>query len=209
MIKNLIFDFGGVLVNLDKDICTAKFKKINAEEVGHYVDFCIQEDLFHELEIGAITVPEFCQEVRKKAPLCTASDKEICDAWASLLTDVPVHRLAALLKLKENYRLFLLSNTNEIHWEMAEDMFFCQVEGLCVDDYFEKCYLSNRLGMIKPSPEIFKLVLEENGLTPDETLFIDDSPKNCAAAEAVGIHAFHSPTGEDWIELAASCETKG
>lgn len=199
MIKNLIFDFGGVLVNLDKDICSAEFNKINAGEVARYVDFCIQEDLFHELEIGAISIPQFCEEVRKKAPGCTASDKQIEHAWASLLTDVPVHRLAALLELKEKYRLFLLSNTNEIHWEMAEDMFFCQIEGLSVDDYFEKIYLSNRLGMIKPSKEIFELVLKENGLNPDETVFIDDSPKNCAAAEAVGIHAFHSPTGEDWI----------
>lgn len=204
MIKNLIFDFGGVLVNLDKDICVNEFRKINAEEVAHYVDFCIQEDLFHELEIGNITVPQFCEEVRKKAPNCTGTDQQICAAWASLLTDMPVHRLEALLKLKENYRLFLLSNTNEIHWEMAEDLFFCQVEGLTLDDYFEKSYLSCRLGMIKPSPEIFEHVLKENGLNPEETVFIDDSPKNCAAAESVGIKAFHSPTGEDWIKHFAS-----
>lgn len=199
MIKNLIFDFGGVLVNLDKDICVAEFKKINAEEVAHYVDFCIQEDLFHELEIGAISVPQFCEEVRKKAPRCTGTDEQIVRAWASLLTEVPVHRLAALLELKEKYRIFLLSNTNEIHWELAEDVFFCQVEGLGVEDYFEKSYLSYELGMIKPSKEIFELVLKENGLNPEETVFIDDSPKNCAAAESVGIKAFHSPTGEDWI----------
>lgn len=199
MIKNLIFDFGGVLVNLDKDICVAEFKKINAEEVAHYVDFCIQEDLFHELEIGAISVPQFCEEVRRKAPRCTGTDEQIVRAWASLLTEVPVHRLAALLELKEKYRIFLLSNTNEIHWELAEDVFFCQVEGLGVEDYFEKSYLSYELGMIKPSKEIFELVLKENGLNPEETVFIDDSPKNCAAAESVGIKAFHSPTGEDWI----------
>ncbi len=197
--KNLIFDFGGVLVNLDKDICVSEFKKINAEEVGHYVDFCIQEDLFHELEIGAITIPQFCDEVRRKASGCTASDEQIVHAWASLLTDVPVHRLQELIALKKRYRLFLLSNTNEIHWSQAENEFFRQILGLTVDDYFEKCYLSNRLGMIKPSPEIFQLVLQENELDPEETVFIDDSPKNCAAAETVGIHAFHSPTGEDWI----------
>lgn len=199
MIKNLIFDFGGVLVNLDKDICVAEFKKINAEDIAHYVDFCIQEDLFHELEIGAITVPEFCQEVRRKAPGCTGTDQQIVDAWASLLTDVPVYRLEALQELKKKYRLFLLSNTNEIHWDMAENRFFRQIEGLGVEDYFENIYLSNRLGMIKPSREIFELVLKENGLEADETLFIDDSPKNCAAAESVGIHAFHSPTGDVWV----------
>ena len=199
MIKNLIFDFGGVLVNLDKDICVDEFRKINAGEVGHYVDFCIQEDLFHELEIGAITIPEFCNAVRKKAPNCNGTDDQIVAAWASLLTDVPVHRLKELLRLKENYRLFLLSNTNEIHWEMAEKRFFRQIEGLGIDDFFEKCYLSCRLGMIKPSAEIFEIVLKENGLNPAETVFIDDSPKNCQAAESVGIPAFHSPTGEDWL----------
>jgi len=204
MIKNLIFDFGGVLVNLNKDICVAEFKKINAEKVGHYVDFCIQEDLFHELEIGALTVPQFCEEVRKKAPECTGTDEQISNAWASLLTEMPVHRLKALLKLKENYRLFLLSNTNEIHWEIAENRFFRQIVGLGVDDYFEKAYLSCRLGMIKPSPEIFELVLKENGLNPEETVFIDDSPKNCKAAESVGIQALHSPTGEDWINSFAN-----
>lgn len=209
MIKNLIFDFGGVLVNLDKDICVAEFKKINAEDIAHYVDFCIQEDLFHELEIGAITVPEFCQEVRRKAPGCTGTDQQIVDAWASLLTDVPVYRLEALQELKKKYRLFLLSNTNEIHWDMAENRFFRQIEGLGVEDYFENIYLSNRLGMIKPSREIFELVLKENGLEADETLFIDDSPKNCAAAESVGIHAFHSPTGDVWVrDMVARLKAK-
>lgn len=199
MIKNLIFDFGGVLVNLDKDICTEEFNRINAGEVARYVDFCIQEDLFHELEMGNISIPEFCDEVRKKSPNCDASDAQIVHAWESLLTDVPVHRLERILELKSKYRIFLLSNTNEIHWRQAEEEFFRQIEGKTLEDYFEKSYLSCRVNMIKPSKEIFELVLNENGLNAEETVFIDDSPKNCAAAESVGIKAFHSPTGEDWL----------
>ncbi|MCF0203587.1 MAG: HAD family phosphatase [Bacteroidaceae bacterium] len=196
MIKNLIFDFGGILVNLDKDVCSRAFNAINAGEVARYVDYCIQEDLFHELEIGRISVPQFCDEVRKKAPLCKASDAEIVAAWASLLTGVPTHRLERLLDLKRRYRLFLLSNTNEIHWRLAEEEYFRQIEGKTVSDYFEDCCLSHKLGMIKPGKEIFLHLLDKNGINADETLFIDDSPKNCQGAESVGIHAFHSPNGE-------------
>ena len=120
MIKNIILDFGGIIVNLDKDICVAEFEKINAGAIARYVDFCIQEDLFHELEIGAITIPEFCDEVRRKSPDCHATDEQIIHAWEVLLTDVPVKKLEKILELKKDYRVFLLSNTHEIHWSTAD-----------------------------------------------------------------------------------------
>ena len=199
MIKNIILDFGGIIVNLDKDICVAEFEKINAGAIARYVDFCIQEDLFHELEIGAITIPDFCDEVRRKSPDGHATDEQIIHAWEVLLTDVPVKKLEKILELKKDYRVFLLSNTNEIHWRMAEENFFRQKEGLSLDNYFEKSYLSCRLKMIKPSKEIFLHVLEDSGLKAEETVFIDDSEKNCRAAETVGIRALHAPKGDEWM----------
>ena len=140
-VKNIIFDFGGVIVNLDRDRCVSAFQSINAAEISRYVDNCIQKDLFHDFEIGKISVEEFCDKVREKSSSCKCSDAEIIAAWASLLVDVPTERLRIIQALKKKYRVFLLSNTNEIHWKMAEEQYFTQVEGIKVDDYFEKKYM--------------------------------------------------------------------
>lgn len=92
-IKNIIFDFGGVLVNLDKHRCIEAFDKIGAHEIVRYVDECRQEDLFHDLEVGNTGVEEFCNEVRRICTGCNADDADICEAWNALLTGIPRQRL--------------------------------------------------------------------------------------------------------------------
>ena len=196
-IKNIIFDFGGVLVDLDKQVCVDAFERIGAHEISGYVDECRQEDLFHDLEIGNISVPEFCDEVRRKSQ-CTASDEAVCDAWNALLVGIPCRRLQALLALRDHYRLFLLSNTNAIHWEKAQTQLF-PMDGSGVDDYFEETYLSYELHLLKPGSEIFDYLLKDAGIKAGETLFLDDSAANCKGATQVGIHALQT-VGDHWIE---------
>lgn len=197
-IKNIVFDFGGVLVGLDKYGSIDAFNKIGAENIVSYIDECRQEDLFHELEIGRISVGEFCNEVRRLCPGCTASDEAICDAWNALLIGIPKRRLEKLISLKSKYRLMLLSNTNPIHWHKAVRDFF-PYEGYEVDDYFEKTFLSYRMHLVKPDEQIFRQMLVEGAMIPNETLFIDDSPKNCAAASELGITTIHAENGDEWL----------
>jgi len=197
-IKNIIFDFGGVLVDLDKHRCIEAFKNIGAESVACYVDECRQEDLFHDLEVGNIGVGAFCDAVRRKSPGCTASDEDICDAWNALLSGIPTWRLERLLELKGKYRLLLLSNTNPIHWRKAVTDYF-PFGGFGVDDYFEKTYLSYEMHLLKPDHRIFEAVLADARIKASETLFIDDSPANCKAAEEVGIRGvapYNPPVGD-------------
>lgn len=196
-IRNIIYDFGGVLVDLDKQVCVDAFERIGAHEISGYVDECRQEDLFHELEIGSISVHDFCEEARRKSS-CQASDEAICGAWNALLKGIPRHRLTALLDLRQHYRLFLLSNTNAIHWKKAVDELF-RMDGYGVNDYFEETYLSYELHLLKPGTDIFEFLLKDAGIKADESLFIDDSAANCSGARQVGIHALQA-TGDEWLE---------
>ncbi|MBP3828084.1 MAG: HAD family phosphatase [Prevotella sp.] len=191
-IKNIVFDWGGVMINLDKVRCVNAFDKIGAHHISSYVDECRQEDLFHDLEMGSITVPQFCDEVRRQCPECVATDEEICWAWGELLTGIPEYRVEKLRTLKSKYRLFLLSNTNVIHWEP----FAHRLEGC-----FEKMFLSYEMHLVKPDAEIFREVLRQTGIRAEETLFIDDSANNCAGAASLGIHTHQVKVSDDWLEL--------
>lgn len=186
MIKNLILDFGGVLVGLDKRRCTDAFVRIGAGAIAGYVDECRQEDLFHELEVGAIGVAGFCSKVRQACPGCTATDAEICGAWNALLTGIPRRKLDFVAKLKEKYRIVLLSNTNPIHWQKSVADYFT-IAGKSVDWYFERTFLSYEMHMLKPDEALFRRVLNDMDFNAAETLFVDDSEKNCRAAERVGM----------------------
>ena len=199
MIRNIIFDFGCVLVDLDKQRCVEAFRNIGAESISAYVDECRQEDLFHDLETGKTGVEEFCDEVRRKAPACTADNDTICGAWNSLLTGIPRRRIEKIVSLKGQYRLFILSNTNTIHWRKAVDEYF-PMDGMTVDDYFEKVFLSYRMHAVKPDSEIFLRTLREAGIKANETLFIDDSQANCRAAASLGIRTMHVTGGDEWLD---------
>ncbi len=197
--RNIIFDFGGVLVNLDRKRCIDAFTRIGAGAIAGYVDECRQEDLFHDLEVGDTGVGQFCDAVRQACGGCNATDEDICGAWDALLTGIPKRRLDKLAELKRDFRLVLLSNTNPIHWRKAVDDYFTQ-GGLNVNYYFEKTYLSYEMRMLKPDEEIYRKVLDSSGMDAGDTLFIDDSKANCAAAERLGITSMHVTCGDEWTE---------
>lgn len=196
-IKNIIFDFGCVIVNLDRQKCVEALDAVGAHEISSYVDECRQTDMFLELELGTIGVAEFCAEVRRKAPGCTASDEAIAEAWGALLTDIPLRRLHRLEELHKKYRLYLLSNSNPVHWEKSAERFF-PLGGHAPEFYFDQMFISYKMGLTKPDPRIFETLLKETGIVPHETLFVDDSLANCRMAESMGIRALHVNNGDDW-----------
>ena len=185
MIRNIVLDWGGILIDLDGQSSIDEFHRIGALEVAKYVEFCRVEDMFLRLELGQIDTAQFCLEAREQDPAYVGSDEALCHAWNVLLSGIPENRLRRLEELKDRCRLFLLSNTNEIHWEYARRWW--QPE-----DYFEKIFLSYEMHQVKPDKEIFLQMLQEGEMKAEETLFIDDSKRNCEAAAALGIQTIHA-----------------
>jgi glucose-1-phosphatase len=195
-LKNVVFDLGGVLVGLDKQRCVDAFCKSGLDDIAYYVDEFRTEDLFHELEIGNIDTNEFCNEVRKITKR-DIGDDIICWAWNQLLTDIKQNKIKKLIELSEHYRLFLLSNTNPIHWKKClEDLFPYDGYGVC--DYFEHTFLSYQMHVVKPCDEIFEVMMGRGGINPEETLFLDDSKANCDAAARLKIKTYNVVANSDW-----------
>ena len=196
-IKNIIFDLGGVLVGLDAARCIEAFRQAGCAEIAAYVEEHRTEDLFLDIELGRITTADFCRRVRGMTHTDTP-DSRIAWAWNALLTDVAGEKKARLLHLSRRYRLFLLSNTNEMHWTKCRDELLpCGSYG--ATDYFDRVFLSYEMHMKKPDADIFNKVVADTGIVPGETLFIDDSADNCRTAAALGMHTLHETTGRDWL----------
>lgn len=198
-IKNLIVDFGGVLIDLDRQRCIEKFKSLGLPDVEAMLNIYHQQDFFLKYEKGLISSAEFRDTIRRKIGK-PVTDVQIDDAWNSFLAGIPVSKLNLLLKLRKHYVVYLLSNTNEIHWQWSCKHAF-PYRGFRVEDYFEHIYLSYEMKMAKPDVGIFQKVLDETGILPPETLFIDDSEANCRAAEALGISTYTPQVHEDWSHL--------
>lgn len=198
-IRNIIFDFGGVLVELDKARCIADFVHLGFHQAASWIDAYSQQGIFKELELGLIEPEVFCKEVRLLAGV-NVPDADIWTVWNRLITGIPTIRLEALIELRKHYRVFLLSNTNKIHWEYACQHYFPHA-GYNVCDYFEQIFLSYELHEVKPGREIFHCVLNQTGIKVEETLFIDDSAQNCETAHGLGLHTYQPKMGEDWRKI--------
>lgn len=200
-IKNLIIDFGGVLIDLDRQRCIENFKRLGLPDVEIVLDIYHQQDFFQKYEKGLITSAEFRDVIREKIGK-PVTDAQIDDAWNSFLVSIPAAKLDLLLNLRKDYVVYLLSNTNEIHWQWSCQHAF-PYKTFRVENYFEHIYLSYEMNMAKPDAEIFQKLLDDTGIIPAETLFIDDSAANCRAAEALGITTYTPQAGEDWSHLFA------
>ena len=184
-IKNIIFDFGGVILNIDIQLTIKEFKKLNFKDFDKFALKTKQDNFFKNIETGKMTSDEFYKyinaELKQNIP-----EKTIKTAWNKLLLDYPPGNIKILSELKKKYRLFLLSNTNEIHYNKYIPDFKKQF-GFELHSLFEKTYFSHQIGMRKPNENIFVKVLEENKLNPSETIFIDDLKENRIAAGNIGI----------------------
>ncbi|MCW3103310.1 MAG: HAD-superfamily hydrolase, subfamily variant 3 [Bacteroidetes bacterium] len=187
--KNIIFDFGGVIINIDYNLTTAAFQELGLSNFDKLFSQARQNQLFDLYEKGQITSHEFRTELRSAFNMKPSAEL-VTNAWNAMLLDLPHERLDLLEKLKSTHRTFLLSNTNELH---IEAIFSALEKNMGIPDlsvYFEKMYFSYKVKMRKPDAEIFRLVLKENGLQAKETLFIDDSPQHIEAAKRLGIQTY-------------------
>lgn len=189
-IKNIIFDYGNVIFLIDFKRTQHTFTELGIKNVERFFDHTGHDPLFDEFEKGNISSAEFRDGIRKITGSPNLSDNEIDNAWNTLLLGVPPVNHEILLKAKEKYRTFLLSNNNEIHynWIMGYLKTEYNIDSNAV--FFEKDYYSHLMGMRKPHPEIFEQVLTENKLDPSETLFIDDSPQHLRTADKLGLQTY-------------------
>lgn len=187
-IKNIIFDLGGVIINLDIPKTISEFNKLSNQPFESIYNQLQQTPVFDLFDKGQITEKDFFVEL-KKALRNEVTDEELLFAWNAMLLDFPKHRLELLSKLKPNYRLFLLSNTNESHVLEFEKTLFASHGYQNLEPFFEKVYYSCRMNQRKPNADIFESVLNENNLIAEETLFIDDSPQHVEGALTLGIKA--------------------
>ena len=187
-IKNIIFDFGGVVFNIDERLTLNAFAKLYHCSTDEILALLQQDNLFNRFECGEISIPDFLQYLQGKASAPISQD-DIIAAWNAILVGYPPQHIPLLLALKKKYRTFLLSNTNAIHTMEFPKIAQRQQLGITSNhDMFEKVWYSNEIGMRKPNPEIFKFALQDANLVADETLFVDDLADNVAAAATLGIH---------------------
>jgi len=185
-IKNIIFDLGGVILEINYKLTSQAFKNLGCENFDELYSQQKQSGLFDEFETGKLSPQAFVNELLRVLPK-GISPKQAIDAWNAMLIRLPQERLEKLAEHQQNYRTFLLSNTNAIHEEAFTRLIQKENKIPSFASYFEQVYYSHLIGLRKPHPEVFDFVLEQNGLLPSETLFIDDSPQHLLGAERVGI----------------------
>jgi glucose-1-phosphatase len=199
-IKAIIFDFGGVILDIDFDKMNKAFSKLGIKDFNEMYSQQNADHLFRHLEEGKLNEQEFYDAFRRSAQLDLSND-QIKNAWNALLTGYREAALDTLKKIKHKYKLFLLSNTNSIHVEAFNKIYKEQIGEGALDDYFDKVYYSHQMGYRKPGKEAFEYVLRENNLSANETLFIDDSFQNIKPAEELGIQTIFLKSGEGIEDL--------
>lgn len=218
MIKNIVFDFGGVLLDLRPDRCISEFKKIGIPEIEQMLSLAHQKGVLDSMERGRLSLEAFCDAIRSAHtgafermgkfrsmipfmkdgyPIPAPTNRQVVMAFSSMCDGIPAYRLDFVRQLrKEGYHVSALSNTNPIHWNYCLRYF---VEaGYDPRELFEHTWLSYEMHLVKPDPAMFKAILSDSGYQPDETLFVDDNRQNCEVAESFGIHTFCPAIRSDW-----------
>lgn len=188
-IKNIIFDFGNVIINIDPNLSASAFRALGIQEGVDFWGSRASSEMLIGLEKGSISPDKFrAGALEMLVPGITP--QQVDDAWNALLLNLPAERVELLKSLGKKYRIFLLSNSNQIHYDCFISR-FREEYGFGMDDLFEKLWFSHQLGLVKPDPAIFTYVLNDAGLKPEETLFIDDTLVHVEAAKSLGIGVFH------------------
>lgn len=197
-IKNIIFDFGVVLINLERERFLNNFKAIGVKNIESLTGTALHKGVFADFELGNISKEEFYNNIISISEY-NITPKDVENAWLSMLSDIPKYKLEKLLELKSDYNLFLLSNTNELHWDVSADEMF-RLDNYGAEDFFDEIWLSYKLHKMKPADDIFEYILNISGINPEETLFVDDAEANCITANKYGIKTYQPSAGEDWRE---------
>lgn len=188
--ENIIFDYGGILIDIDYNRTVEAFVKLSADEATRSVySKAKQIPIFDQIETGKITKEEFLNELAEICKVPDASEEQLVGAWCAMLGDIQKERVDLLRELKNEKRIFMLSNINIIHEEFADHYLKERKEISDFYSLFEKVYFSHNIGHRKPDKEAFETVIRENNLDPSKTLFIDDSPQHIEGAKSCGLNA--------------------
>ncbi len=196
MIKNIIFDFGDIFINLDKEATYKELAKLGVTDISQDMI-----ETYYKYEMGLISTDEFIHFYKTKFP--QLNSKDLVNAWNAILLDFPMHRLAFLKELvaSNKYRIFLLSNTNDLHISWIQNNWGTELYNE-FKNCFEQFYLSHEINFRKPNANIYEFVLNENKLKASETIFVDDLKENTDAAKEVGIQVWNLiPGKEDVVGL--------
>ena len=188
-IKHIIFDLGGVILDIDENMAVHELQK-RGVDVSLVSGEAFQA-LDSRFERGILTAASFRKKVKELFGLPKLTDADFDYIWNAILLDIPRERIRALEEIKEHYTIFLMSNTNEIHYDLYVRDLQLRFGYKQFDDLFDKSYFSFDVHLLKPDPLFFEYILEQQGLKPEETLFIDDSPANIEVARKMGLHTYH------------------
>lgn len=194
-VKNILFDFGGVIVSLNKQNALNRFKEIGFSQIEDYLGEFRQKGIFLQYETGEIDREGFLKEFRRLGNN-NATMEEIDSAWMAFLLDIPPYKYELIKELRKKYNVYLLSNTNPSVMKWADSPAFSP-EGKTIREYFDKCYISYELGCAKPDKEIFDLIVKDSGMKPEETLFFDDGTANIEMAKELGFQVYLTSQDED------------
>lgn len=201
MIKNIVFDLGGVITDINKYAALDAFRSLGVTNIETYLGAYEQQGIFRDVETGKLNAYEF-----HKA-LCNLTGKEVnmeqvCNAWMAFVSGVQVEKLRYLTKLSEKYMLYLLSNTNPFIMLWADSFDFSE-DACPISFYFDRMYCSYKIGYTKPDIRIFNYIIED-GIKPEETLFIDDGEANIMVAEQLNFNTYRPANGELWCNKVSS-----
>lgn len=185
----IIFDLGGVIINLDYERTIKAFEEMGLSDFRSIYTQLSQSNLFDEYETGRISSQHFINKLLPYLPSGTTPNQVVA-AWNAMILDVPLQKLQLLDSLRRTHKVFLLSNTNEIHMQKVRRAWSRETDR-AMESFFDHMYLSYEVGMRKPDVTIFRHVCEEQQLNEKATLFIDDSPQHTEGAKMTGLHTIH------------------
>lgn len=199
-LENIVFDLGGVVVDVDIERCIAAFRRLDMPEVAELINPYYPAEMIGRFEKGEITFHEMCDRMRQLSGRSDIADEQISTAYGEFLAGIPVGRLRLIERLRQRgLRTYVLSNNNPESMKIIRRMFLA--DGHPMDYYFDRIYLSYELHELKPSPTIFRRMIADSGLEPERTLFIDDGEKNVSAARELGFQVYMPAPGEDFGHL--------
>lgn len=202
-IDNILFDLGGVIIDIDPENALRTFEQMGHTDIRTVYGEMAAEGWFTRLELGEVNPPDMYARLRSglSSPL---SDIAILKGWNALLGDLPKARIDLLARLAARYRLYLLSNTNIIHMTAIHQLVRHQFGVSDMGHWFVQAYYSYEMGLRKPDPAIYQVVLDDHLLDPATTLFVDDSPANLAGAATVGLQTLHVPAFTSVVDVMAA-----
>jgi epoxide hydrolase-like predicted phosphatase len=200
--KNLIFDLGEVIVDIDYSVTVAEFQKLALVDFSEVISYSAQHEVFDHFDKGVISASQFRDVLRQFLKPGT-SDEQIDNAWNALIVAYPPAKFKLLKELKTRYKTFALSNTNEIHVAALDEAARTKLNAPDFGSFFHAAYYSNLTGHRKPEKEIYELVMQKENLEPEETFFVDDKKENIDAAKNLGWNASQLKDRNQLFELLA------